>query len=65
MVKFLLDSGVNIQERCCGNFMCPEDRKSSRSDSRDHQWANVCAETNYDGFLLALVFENIAVRFTF
>lgn len=53
MVKFLLDSGVNIQERCCGNFMCPEDQKSSRSDSLDHEWVNVCAETNYEGFCLS------------
>jgi transient receptor potential cation channel subfamily V protein 5 len=51
MVKFLLDSGVNIQERCFGNFMCPEDQKSSRSDSLDHEWVNVCAETNYQGFV--------------
>ncbi|KAH0821155.1 hypothetical protein GEV33_001636 [Tenebrio molitor] len=51
MVKFLLDSGVNIQERCFGNFMCPEDQKSSRSDSLDHEWVNVCAETNYQGYV--------------
>ncbi|XP_044267903.1 transient receptor potential cation channel subfamily V member 5 [Tribolium madens] len=51
MVKFLLDSGVNIQERCCGNFMCPEDQKSSRFDSLDHEWVNVCPETNYEGYV--------------
>lgn len=49
MVKFLLDSGVNFQERCFGNFMCPEDQKSSRYDSLEHEWVNVCSETNYQG----------------
>lgn len=49
MVKFLLGSGVNFQERCFGNFMCPEDQKSSRTDSLTHEWVNVCLETNYEG----------------
>lgn len=49
MVKFLLAANVNIQERCFGNFMCPEDQKSSRTDSLDHEWVNVCPMTNYDG----------------
>ena len=30
MVKYLLDQGVNIQEKCYGNFFCPEDQKPSR-----------------------------------
>ncbi|CAG9764155.1 unnamed protein product [Ceutorhynchus assimilis] len=51
MVKFLLAANVNIQERCFGNFMCPEDQKSSRFDSLDHEWVNVCPETNYDGYV--------------
>ncbi|KAI4465730.1 transient receptor potential ion channel protein [Holotrichia oblita] len=51
MVRFLLDAGVNIQERCFGNFMCPEDQKSSRSDSLDHEWVNVYPITNYDGYV--------------
>lgn len=50
MVKFLLEAGVNFQERCFGNFMCPEDQKSSRYDCLDHEWVNVCPETNYDGY---------------
>lgn len=49
MVKFLLDSGVNFQERCFGNFMCPEDQKSSRTDCLDHEWVNVTPVTNYEG----------------
>ncbi|KAJ8961285.1 hypothetical protein NQ318_008970 [Aromia moschata] len=51
MVKFLLDANVNFQERCFGNFMCPEDQKSSRTDSVDHEWVNVCPETNYEGYV--------------
>ncbi|XP_022906014.2 transient receptor potential cation channel subfamily V member 5 [Onthophagus taurus] len=51
MVRYLLDAGVNFQERCFGNFMCPEDQKSSRWDSLDHEWVNVCIETNYDGYV--------------
>ncbi|KAK9869474.1 hypothetical protein WA026_003229 [Henosepilachna vigintioctopunctata] len=51
MVKFLLDSGVNFQERCFGNFMCPEDQKSSRTDSQTHEWVNVCPQTNYEGYV--------------
>lgn len=51
MVKFLLDSGVNFQERCFGNFMCPEDQKSSRTDSLDHEWVNVTPFTNYEGYV--------------
>jgi len=27
MVKFLLNNGVNVNERCFGNFMSPEDQK--------------------------------------
>lgn len=51
MVKFLLQADVNFQERCFGNFMCPEDQKSSRTDSLDHEWVNVCPETTYEGYV--------------
>lgn len=49
MVKFLLDAGADFHERCCGNFMCPEDQKASRTDSFEHEWVNVQRETNYIG----------------
>ena len=49
LVKFLLDSGADVHERCVGNFMCPEDQKASRSDSLDHEWVCVTPETNYNG----------------
>lgn len=49
MVKFLLDSGADVHERCFGNFMCPEDQKASRFDSLDHEWVCVSPETDYNG----------------
>ncbi|XP_015609265.1 transient receptor potential cation channel subfamily V member 5 isoform X2 [Cephus cinctus] len=51
MVKFLLDSGADVHERCYGNFMCPEDQKASRADSLEHEWVCVCPETNYKGYV--------------
>ncbi|XP_053981188.1 transient receptor potential cation channel subfamily V member 5 [Hylaeus volcanicus] len=51
LVKFLLDSGADVHERCVGNFMCPEDQKASRADSVDHEWVCVAPETNYDGYV--------------
>ncbi|XP_059151469.1 transient receptor potential cation channel subfamily V member 5-like [Physella acuta] len=49
MVKFLLDKGVDFEARVCGNFFTPDDQKGSRTDSLDHEWVNVCKETNYEG----------------
>ncbi|CAG0905468.1 unnamed protein product [Darwinula stevensoni] len=51
MVKFLLDNGVNYHERCCGNFMTPEDQKASRSDSLDQEWVILSPSTNYEGYV--------------
>ncbi|ODM96433.1 Transient receptor potential cation channel subfamily V member 6 [Orchesella cincta] len=49
MVKFLVDNNVNLQERCTGAFMGPEDQKSSRSDSLEYEWIDRDPNTNYDG----------------
>ncbi|XP_015178085.1 PREDICTED: transient receptor potential cation channel subfamily V member 5 isoform X1 [Polistes dominula] len=51
MVKYLLDSGADVHERCFGNFMSPEDQKASRYDSLDHEWVCVAPETNYSGYV--------------
>ncbi|XP_013397110.1 transient receptor potential cation channel subfamily V member 5 [Lingula anatina] len=51
MVKFLLDHGADVHERCCGNFFCPDDQKKTRSDVYDQEWVEVSQETNYDGML--------------
>ncbi|PNF35990.1 hypothetical protein B7P43_G02292 [Cryptotermes secundus] len=50
-VKFLPDSGAEYHEHCVGNFMCPEDQKSSRPDSLDHEYVNLSPETNYEGYV--------------
>ncbi|XP_050701806.1 transient receptor potential cation channel subfamily V member 5-like [Eriocheir sinensis] len=51
MVKFLLDNGANYHERCLGNFMCAEDQKTSRMDSLEHEWVDLCQQTNYEGYV--------------
>lgn len=51
MVKYLLDAGANVSERCCGTFMSPEDQKASRTDNIEHEWVDVNAITNYDGYV--------------
>jgi ankyrin repeat protein len=49
MVKFMLDNGANVKERCTGAFMSPEDQKPSRSDSLDQEHAISDVNTNYQG----------------
>ncbi|XP_035731600.1 transient receptor potential cation channel subfamily V member 5-like isoform X1 [Vespa mandarinia] len=51
MVKYLLDSGADVHERCFGSFMSPEDQKASRYDSLEHEWVSVAPETNYSGYV--------------
>ncbi|KAF7402886.1 hypothetical protein HZH66_005153 [Vespula vulgaris] len=51
MVKYLLDCGADVHERCFGNFMSPEDQKASRYDSLEHEWVCVAPETNYSGYV--------------
>ncbi|KAF0296374.1 Transient receptor potential cation channel subfamily V member 6 [Amphibalanus amphitrite] len=51
MVKFLLNKGVDVHERCFGNFMCPEDQKSSRADVLGTEIVQVSANTNYKGYV--------------
>nr|CAH0100413.1 unnamed protein product [Daphnia galeata] len=51
MVKYLLDNGVNYQDRCCGNFMSPEDQKASRYDSLTSEVVLNDQTTNYDGYV--------------
>lgn len=50
MVKFLLDSGANIHQRCCGRFFCPEDQKNSRRDMLLKETPSLPIETNYHGY---------------
>lgn len=48
-VKFLLDSGSDIHERCCGTFMSPEDQKGTRYDILEQEPVCVNPITNYEG----------------
>lgn len=51
MVKYLLDAGADVNERCFGAFMCPEDQKASRCDSYEHEYVDVNPMTTYDGYV--------------
>ncbi|XP_035674128.1 transient receptor potential cation channel subfamily V member 5-like [Branchiostoma floridae] len=50
MVKYFVNHGAIVTERCCGNFFCPEDQKGTREDCLDHEWVKVSLETNYEGY---------------
>lgn len=49
MVKFLLDRGADVHQRCCGKFFTPHDQQSSRRESDQHEWFDVPVNTNYKG----------------
>ncbi|KFD56154.1 LOW QUALITY PROTEIN: hypothetical protein M514_02932 [Trichuris suis] len=49
MVRFLLQHGADVHQRCYGAFFCPDDQKESRTDSMEHEWVDVNEKTNYAG----------------
>jgi ankyrin repeat protein len=49
MVKYLLQYKVDIHQRCCGKFFCPDDQKNSRIDSYTQESPLVSVQTNYEG----------------
>uniref|UniRef100_A0A182QKQ8 Ion transport domain-containing protein n=1 Tax=Anopheles farauti TaxID=69004 RepID=A0A182QKQ8_9DIPT len=51
MVKYLLDHNSDVNERCCGTFMCPEDQKASRYDTVETEVVQMVQITNYDGYV--------------
>ncbi|XP_049296210.1 transient receptor potential cation channel subfamily V member 5 [Anopheles funestus] len=51
MVKYLLDHNSDVNERCCGTFMCPEDQKASRCDTLETEIVQMVQMTNYDGYV--------------
>lgn len=51
MVKYVLNVGADVNERCYGAFMCPEDQKASRMDSQEHEPVDVSPMTTYDGYV--------------
>ena len=49
MVKFLLDQGVDFNQKCDGHFFTPEDQKKSRSDDLRSEGVVLAQKTNYRG----------------
>uniref|UniRef100_A0A915Q646 ANK_REP_REGION domain-containing protein n=1 Tax=Setaria digitata TaxID=48799 RepID=A0A915Q646_9BILA len=49
MVLFLLRHGADVNQRCYGAFFCPDDQKSSRTDSLEHEYVELSFKTNYMG----------------
>ena len=49
MVKFLLFHNVDMHQRCCGKFFCPDDQKTSRQESLTEEYPIVPTQTNYMG----------------
>lgn len=50
MVKFLLENGANVNQRCCGRFFAPNDQKNERKESFTNEHPTVCTKTNYEGW---------------
>lgn len=49
MVKFLLDNGADVHERCYGNFFTADDQKQGRVDTLEHEPYKLPLVTNYEG----------------
>ena len=49
MVKYLLQYKVDLYQRCCGKFFCPDDQKNGRFDSLTKEYPLVPVKTNYEG----------------
>ncbi|KAL3984588.1 Ankyrin repeats (3 copies) family protein [Acanthocheilonema viteae] len=49
MVSFLLQQGANVNQRCYGASFCPDDQKSSRTDSLEHEYVELSLKTCYSG----------------
>ncbi len=49
MLRFLLQHGADMHQRCVGAFFCPDDQRASRNDSLEHEWVDVSQKTNYSG----------------
>lgn len=49
MTNYLLQNGAEINQRCYGAFFCPDDQKSSRTDSLEHEYVELSDKTDYTG----------------
>ena len=50
MVRYLLDKGADLNQRCCGKLFSPHDQQLNRKDSHMVEWPIVKLKTNYDGW---------------
>ena len=50
MVKYLLDHGSDINQRCCCRFFFPHDQQNHMLDSMQVEWPTVPVNTNYEGY---------------
>ena len=49
MTAYLLQHGADVNQRCYGAFFCPDDQKTGRTDSLEHEYVDLPAKTNYMG----------------
>ncbi|XP_072177868.1 transient receptor potential cation channel subfamily V member 5-like [Diadema setosum] len=49
MVKFLVEHGAYLDERACGSFFLPDDQKTCRQDTFEHEAILVDPKTDYQG----------------
>lgn len=57
MTNYLLQHGAEINQRCYGAFFCPDDQKSSRTDSLEHEYVELSERTDYTGYLFKFLFR--------
>ena len=50
MVKFLLNKGADVHQRCCGKFFCPEDQKNNQVHLAHQESPIFTVSTNYVGY---------------
>lgn len=50
MVSKLLRKGADVNARCYGAFFSADDQKSSRQDSLEHEYVELCVQSNFKGF---------------
>ena len=49
MVKYLVENGAHIHERCTGSFFLPNDQKEKRRDCAYQEAFHLPVDTNYQG----------------
>src|SRR5437773_1964733 len=50
LTNYLLNRGADVNQRCYGAFFCPDDQKSSRTDSLEHEYVELSESAEYSGY---------------